>query len=410
MIAFEYIALDSDGRRRRGTIEGDTARQVRQQLRDQGLTPLDVDRATEHEDHGAPSPGLSNFFQRGQRVGVGDLALITRQLATLVASGTPVEDALRAISRQTEKARIERLIMAVRARVLEGQSLAAALSAFPRSFPQIYVASVRAGEQSGRLDSVLGRLADYTEAQQETRSSIGATLAYPIVLAVVALVIVVGLLAYIVPEIVGVFDALDAELPWLTRALIALSDFIRTWGLLCVILAGVLFLALRPVFRRPRVRYRVDARLLRTAVIGKLLRGAETGRFARTLSILSGSGVPVLEALGISASVVKNRPMRETVERAAVQVREGMSLHRALARSGHFPPMALHMIASGEQSGQLDTMLHRVAEHHERETRVRVSMLTSMLEPAVIIVAGVVVMLIVLAVLLPIFELNQLVR
>lgn len=410
MSAFEYTALDSGGRRQRGTIEGDTARQVRQQLRDQGLTPLTVEQATGGEDRALPSTGLSGVFGGGQRVGGGDLALITRQLATLVASGTPVEDALRAVSGQTGNVRVERLLMAVRGRVLEGQSLAAALSAFPRSFPEIYVASVRAGEQSGHLAAVLGRLADYTEAQQETRSSVIAVLVYPLVLAVVALIVVIGLLAYIVPEIVGVFDALDAELPWLTRMLIALSDLVRAWGLWILILAAMLLLAVRPLFRQPRVRYRMDARLLRAPILGKLLRGAETGRFARTLAILAGSGVPVLEALEISASVVKNRPMRESVEHAAVQVREGTSLHRALARSGHFPPMALHLIASGEQSGELATMLQRVAEYHEREARLRVSMLTSLLEPAVIIMAGGVVMLIVLAVLLPIFELNQLVR
>lgn len=408
MSAFEYTAFDSSGRRRRGVLEGDTARHVRQQLRDQGWTPLEVDRASERGER--PDAGLAGAVGRRRGLGYGELAMITRQLATLVASGMPVEDALRAASQQTEKPRTERLLMAVRARVLEGHSLAAALSAFPRSFPEIYVASVRAGEQSGHLDTVLASLADYTEAQQETRSSVGASLAYPIVLAVVALLIVIGLLAYIVPEVVGVFDALDAELPWLTRALIALSGFIRTWGLLVLALGVVLVVAARMALRRPRIRYRRDARLLRLPVVGRLVRGADTGRFTRTLSILSGSGVPVLEALGIAASVVNNRPMRESVERAAVQVREGMSLHRALERSGHFPPMALHLIASGEQSGQLDAMLRRAADHQERETRMRVSMLTSILEPAVILVAGGVVLLIVLAVLLPIFELNQLVR
>lgn len=410
MSAFEYTAFDSSGRRRRGVLEGDTARHVRQQLRDQGWTPLEVDRASERERGERPDAGLAGAVGRRRALGYGELAMITRQLATLVASGMPVEDALRAASQQTEKPRTERLLMAVRARVLEGHSLAAALSAFPRSFPEIYVASVRAGEQSGHLDTVLASLADYTEAQQETRSSVGASLAYPIVLAVVALLIVIGLLAYIVPEVVGVFDALDAELPWLTRALIALSEFIRTWGLLVLALGVVLVVAARMALRRPRIRYRRDARLLRLPVVGRLVRGADTGRFTRTLSILSGSGVPVLEALGIAASVVNNRPMRESVERAAVQVREGMSLHRALERSGHFPPMALHLIASGEQSGQLDAMLRRAADHQERETRMRVSMLTSILEPAVILVAGGVVLLIVLAVLLPIFELNQLVR
>jgi len=404
MSAFEYTAFDADGREQRGILEGDTARQIRQQLRDRGLTPLNVAEASEQVRRERPTIG----FSRG--LGAGDLALITRQLATLVASGMPVEEALRAIARHADKPRLQRLVMALRARVVEGHSLAAALAEFPRSFPEIYVATVRAGEQSGHLDGVLDRLADYTDARQETRASVGSALAYPLILTVVAIGIVVFLLAYIVPEVVGVFGSFDAELPWLTQALIALSDFLLDWGLVLFGLLVVAAIAIQLALRRPRIRHAFDEAVLRLPVIGPLVRGADTGRFARTLSILAASGVPVLEALGIASTVVNNRPMRAAVERAAVQVREGTSLHRALEKSGRFPPMVLHLIASGEQSGQLDQMLHRAADHQERETRMKVSLLVNVFEPAIILVMGMAVLVIVLAILLPIFELNQLVR
>lgn len=411
MSAFEYTAVDGDGREQRGILEGDTARQVRQQLRDQGLMPLTVAAAVERARRDRPGlagQGAGLGFGRG--VSAADLALITRQLATLVASGMPVEEALRAIARHAEKPRIQRLVMALRSRVVEGHSLAAALAEFPRSFPEIYVATVRAGEQSGHLDNVLDRLADYTDARQETRTSVGNALAYPAILSLVAVGIVIFLLSYIVPEVVGVFGSFDAELPWLTRALIAVSDFLRAWGWVLLILLVVAVVAARLALQRPAIRHAADEMLLKLPVIGSLLRGADTGRFARTLSILAASGVPVLEALGIASTVVNNRPMRAAVERAAVQVREGTSLHRALDRSGRFPPMVLHLIASGEQSGQLDQMLHRAADHQERETRMKVALMVNLFEPAVILIMGLAVLVIVLAILLPIFELNQLVR
>lgn len=408
MSAFEYTAIDGEGREQRGILEGDTARQVRQQLRDQGLTPLNVAAAVERARRDSPSLGSGLGFGRG--IGAADLALITRQLATLVASGMPVEEALRAIARHAEKPKVQRLVMALRTRIVEGHSLAAALAEFPRSFPEIYVATVRAGEQSGHLDNVLERLADYTDARQETRTSVGNALAYPAILSVVAVAIVIFLLSYIVPEVVGVFGSFDADLPWLTRALIASSDFLRDWGWMLLILLVVAIVVARLALQRPAIRYAADEALLKLPIIGSLLRGADTGRFARTLSILAASGVPVLEALGIASTVVNNRPMRAAVERAAVQVREGTSLHRALDRSNRFPPMVLHLIASGEQSGQLDQMLHRAADHQERETRMKVSLLVNIFEPAVILVMGLAVLVIVLAILLPIFELNQLVR
>jgi general secretion pathway protein F len=404
MSAFEYTALDPDGRERRGLLEGDTARQVRQQLRDQGLSPLSVDEASTREQRaGARSTGP----RRG--IGPGDLALVTRQLATLVQSGMPVEEGLRAIARYSEKTRLQRLVLAVRARVVEGHSLAAAFAEYPRTFPEIYVATVRAGEQSGHLGGVLERLADYTEQRQDTRSSVTAALAYPIILTLAALAIVVALLTYVVPKVVGVFDNLDADLPLLTQGLLALSGFLQAWGPLLLGAAIAAVVAFRLALRHAGFRARVHATLLRVPMLGPLLRDADTARFARTLSILAASGVPVLEALAIASTVIANRPLRAAVERAAGQVREGGSLSRALQQSGHFPPMFLHLIAIGEESGQLDAMLHRAADYQERATRTTINLLVNIFEPALILVMGGVVLLIVLAILLPIFELNQLV-
>lgn len=405
MSAFEYTALDPHGRERSGVLEGDTARQIRQQLRDQGLSPLAVSEAAEARRKGSAGPRFG--VQRS--VGASDLALITRQLATLIQSGMPVEEALRAIARYSEKAHVQRLILGVRARVVEGRSLAAALAEFPRSFPEIYVATARAGEQSGHLGPVLERLADYVESRQDTRSSVTAALAYPIILTLAAVGIVTGLLTYVVPQVVGVFESMDAQLPLLTRMMLAMSAFLREWGLLLLLLVVGAGIAGRLALRSDDMRYRADAALLRIPLVGPLLRGADTGRFARTLSILAASGVPALEALGIAATVISNRPLRAAVQRAASQVREGGSLSRSLEASGQFPPMFLHLIAIGEESGQLDTMLHRAADYQERATRMKVTVMVNIFEPVLILVMGLVVLLIVMAILLPIFELNQLV-
>lgn len=405
MSAFEYTALDASGRERNGVTEGDTARQVRQQLRDQGLSPLSVTEAVSRERRRSATRGTG---VRGS-IGANDLALLTRQLATLVQSGMPVEEALRAIARYSDKARLQRLMMAVRARVVEGHSLAAGLAEFPRSFPEIYVATVRAGEQSGHLGNVLERLADYVESRQDTASSVTAALAYPVILTLAAIAIVIGLLTYVVPQVVGVFDSLEADLPLLTRVLLALSAFLREWGLILLVGLVIVVVGGRLALQNERVRYRADALLLRVPTLGPLLRGADTGRFARTLSILAASGVPVLEALSIAASVVSNRPLRASVQHAAGQVREGGALNRALEQSGQFPPMFLHLIAIGEESGQLDTMLHRAADYQERSTQMTVRLLVNIFEPAIILFMGLIVLLIVLAILLPIFELNQLV-
>lgn len=404
MAAFQYAALDERGRTRKGLLEGDTARQVRQVLRERGLVPLDVEEVAGRKESGRRRTPWAS------RIGATELALVTRQMATLVGSGVPIEEALGAVARQAGKARTGSLLMAVRTRVLEGHSLATALGDFPRVFPELYRATVAAGEQSGYLDVVFERLADYTETRQQMRNKIGLALFYPLLLTLVAILIVAGLLAYVVPQVVQVFTSIGQELPFLTRALIALSDFLRDYGLLLLGALILLVFAFGYGMRRIGFRRRVHRLLLRVPLLSRLIRGLNTARYARTLSILMASGVPVLEGLRIAAQVVSNLPLREAVERAAIRVKEGGSLHTAIRESGHFSPMTVQLIASGEASGRLESMLERAAVQQERETDTLIAALLGLFEPILILVMGGVVLTIVLAILLPIFDLNQLVR
>lgn len=401
MSAFEYAALDQTGRTRKGVLESDTPRQLRIQLREQGLTPLSIDeviRPTAQRQH------------RRVSVSATDLALLTRQLATLVHSGLALEEALRAISEQSEKPRIKSMLLAVRSRVLEGHSLADGLSDFPSVFPSVYRATVAAGEQSGHLDLVLERLAEYTENRQYIRQKTLLALFYPALLTGVAILVVVGLLAYVVPQVVQVFDHINQELPWLTRALIAFSDFLRDWGgwlLLLLIAAGA---GLRYLLRFDKALATFHRLLLHTPLVSRLERGANVARFTRTLSILTESGVPMLEALHITAQVISNLLIRQAVEETTQKVREGSSLHAALGQSGLFPPMTLHLIASGETSGNLEKMLERAAIMQERELESLIGVLLGLFEPLLILLMGGIVLTIVLAILMPIFELNQLIN
>ncbi|KAB7622993.1 type II secretion system inner membrane protein GspF [Alkalilimnicola sp. S0819] len=404
MGAFEYKALDERGKERKGVLEGDTARQVRAQLREQGWIPLDVEGIAEQSSRGATR---RRGLQRG--ASAKDVALLTRQLATLVGSGQPLEEALRAVAQQTEKPRLRSMMTAVRSRVMEGHTLADGMADFPRSFSELYRATVAAGEHTGHLDVVLERLADYTESRQVLRQKIQVALFYPMSLLLVATGVVIALLTWVVPKVTGVFDNIGQELPPLTVGLIAVSDFLRDYWLWLLLIIVAIVLAFALAMRRYPFRRRVHGLLLRVPLVGKLARGLNTGRFARTFSILTGSGVPVLEALRIAAQVISNIPMREAVEDAAVRVREGTGIAKSLERTGQLPPMTLHLIASGEGSGRLEQMLERAAVNQEREIEGMVASLLAVFEPVLILGMGGIVMVIVLAVLLPIFQLNQLV-
>jgi general secretion pathway protein F len=405
MAAFEYTALDSGGHERRGVLEGDTARQVRQLLREQQLLPVSVNEVAQTEARRSQAR-----FSLRRGISASDLALLTRQLATLARAALPLEEALLAVSQQTESPRIQAIVSGVRARVLEGRSLADGLGAFPQAFPEIYRSTVAAGEQSGRLDGVLERLADYTENRQVLQSRIRNALVYPILLSVVSLAIVSLLLVYVVPQVVNVFKAGKQQLPLLTRGLIALSDGFRHWWWLLLLLVIATAWAIKRWLKDPVARRRWHLAVLRMPLIGRVVRGVNAARFARTLSILTASAVPVLESLRISGEVVGNLPMRDAVAEAAVKVREGAPIARSLATSKLYPPMLIHLIASGETSGELESMLERAANNQEREMDGIVNTAVNILGPVMILVMGGFVLVIVLALLLPIFELNQLVR
>jgi general secretion pathway protein F len=402
--AFEYTALDAAGKERKGILEGDTPRHIRQLLREQQLLPVAVAEVAQKEAKRQRS------FSLVRRVSATDLALFTRQLATLVRAGLPLEESLLAVSQQTEKPRVQSIVLGVRARVMEGHTLADGFAEFPRVFPEIYRATVAAGEQAGHLDNVLERLADYTESRDQLRQKVVAAMLYPIVLSVLCFAIVSALLVYVVPQVVSVFESSKAKLPVMTQVLISVSSFLRSYGiylLIGMVLAVVLF---RRWLRNPDARRRFHALQLRLPLVGKLSRGFNTARFTRTFSILSASAVPVLEALRIAGEVVTNLPMRDAVTEAAARVREGAPIGRSLAASRLFPPMTIHLISSGESSGQLENMLERAAISQERELDGLLAALVGLLGPLLIVLMGMFVMGIVFAMLLPIFELNQLIH
>ncbi len=404
MGAFEYTAVDASGKESRGILEGDTARQVRQLLRERQLLPLTVAEVAERE---ATRQRASFSFSRS--MSPADLSLVTRQLATLVHSSLPLEEALLAVSEQTESPRVKSVMLGVRSRVMEGHPLADGFADFPKAFPEIYRATVSAGEQSGHLDAVLERLADYTEGRQVLRQKIQQAMIYPVVLTVFSIAIVSGMLVFIVPKVVGVFSNTGRELPGLTQFLIGLSDFLQAYGLVLLVALVAAAFGIGRALRHPGPRRAFDRFLLRIPLVAKLVRGANTARFTRTLSILTGSGVPVLEGLRIAGQVVTNVPMQEAVEKAADRVREGAPIGKSLAVGGFFPPLCIHLISSGEASGELENMLTRAAVNQEREMDGLIATLLGILEPGLIITMGALVLLIVLAILLPIFQLNQLV-
>ena len=404
MGAFEFTALDARGREQKGVLEGDAPRQIRQQLREKGWMPLSVQEVIQRETRSKKQISL----RRG--VSATDLALITRQLATLVRAGLPLEECLKAVAQQTEKSRLKSMLLGVRSRVMEGHTLAMGLADFPHVFPELYRSTVEAGEQSGHLERVLERLADYTENRQQMRQKIQLALFYPALLTTVAILVVVGLMTYVVPQVVQVFENIGQNLPALTRILIAISDFLRENGLTILLLIVAGSVAFVYLMKRDGPRRQFQRLVMRMPLAGRLEKGMNTARFARTFSILMASGVPVLEAMRISAQVMSNLPMRDAVDEATDRVREGASIHAALEKSGYFPPMTVHLVASGEASGKLEEMLERAAINQEREIETLIAAMLGLFEPMLILVMGGVVLIIVLAILLPIFDLNQLVQ
>jgi general secretion pathway protein F len=405
MAAFEYQVLDEKGHQKKGVMEADTARQVRQQLREKGLTPVSVTQTDRPLKKGEAPSSLG--FQRG--INTRDLALITRQMATLVQASMPLEEGLKAVAEQNEKPRLKHILLAVRSRVVEGHTLADSLAVHPHIFDQLYRAMVSAGEKSGHLDTVLNRLADYTEQRQQLKSKLQQAMIYPTMLTLVAVSVVAFLLATVVPKIVDQFVQMGQGLPRITEILLASSNFVQNWGLAIVLGVFGLIFFIRWWKKKPERRLVWDKRLLSLPVIGKVGRGLNTSRFARTLSICTSSAIPLLDGMKVASEVMTNTWVKQQILDAADQVREGVSLRVALHKTGLFPPMMLHMIASGERSGELEQMLTRAADNQDRDFEASINMALGVFEPLLIVTMAGVVMFIVIATLMPIIELNNMV-
>jgi general secretion pathway protein F len=403
MPAYRFEAASAAGRIERGIVDADSPKMARGVLRERGLTPIAVAPVEERN-------AVAGTISIGGRLRDAELAMSTRQLASLLSARLPLERALAAVIEQAERPVVRDRFAAVRSEVVGGQTLAASMAKFPRDFPEVYRALVAAGEQSGDLALVMSRLADYVESRTALASRVKLAFTYPVIVTVVAAAVIIALLTYVVPQVVGVFAQTKQKLPLLTVILIEVSGFIRRWGwLLAVLGVGAVFAA-RWLLRSPTLRLSWHERLLGLPLVGRLIRGVNTARFASTLAILTASGVPLIRALDAGAQTLTNDAMRNNVIDAVSRVREGAPLSRALAAGGHFPPVMIHMIASGEATGELPDMLDRTAKTLSSEVERRTLALTSLLEPILILIMGAVVLMIVLAVLLPINEINQLER
>jgi len=406
MAAFRYKALDGDGKLVKGVLEGDSDRQIRVVLRQRQLRPIEVEAANDAMQTGRNVP----LRILSRRLAAGDLALITRQLATLVASSLPLDECLSAVAEQSRKSAITSMMLEVRSKVAEGHTLAHALNQFPTAFGEMYRAMVNAGEEAGQLGPVLEQLAHYTETRQHTAQKLQMALIYPFVLIAVAVSVVAALMIFVVPELVGIFAHTKKALPPLTVGLIWVSDFMRFYALHCVVALVAAAWGMRRLLRPPAARKRWHRALLRVPGLSGVLITLDSARFASTLSILMASGVPLIHALRIAGSVMNNLVLRDASLSVSRSVQEGSSLSRALSQEKFFPPMMVHMVASGETSGDLEKMLERSAANQERELEMALGTMMGLFEPTMVVFMGGLVLTIVLAILLPIFDLNTMVR
>ncbi len=403
MAAFEYLAFDTKGNRKKGLIEADTAKQARQQLRGMGLSPVEIEPISSGQD-------TAKGKIHRDKIKVATLSLLTRQLSTLISAGQPVESALNAVSRQTTTPQAKKVMLAVRSRVLEGYALSDAFREFPRIFDSMYCASVNAGEQSGLLDTVMERLADFMESRQTLQQKTKLALIYPLLLTFVSLLLVTGLLTFVVPQIIQVFEGFDQELPILTVWLIAISDFFKQYGLHVLVSLIAIILAYGQLIQFVWLSELRDKVFLRLPLISYLTRLANSSRFTRTMSILVSSGVPALDAMQISIEVISNSQIKKTIIKATESVREGGSISESLEKTGYFGPLVIQLIANGESSGKLGEMLERSAKAEESEFENLTAIFLGIFEPAMILLMGFIVLMIVLAILLPIFDMNDLIQ
>lgn len=405
MAAFRFEAVDALGKVTRGVVEADTMRLARSRLRDMQLTPLKLDTLQENKISGVDSRRVS----RGSVTSY-ELGLLTRQFSTLLNAGLNIEQSLAAIAEQMEKPVIREILIGVRSGVVAGSALSVSMSAYPQTFPDIYCALIHAGEESGELAKVLERLANYTESRHAIKQKVISAFIYPVLVTLTAVLVVGTLLIYVVPQVVGVFQQSKQALPLLTQIMIFISDFLRhTWLYLLVFIVVSLYL-FNESLKNDLARYRWHEALLKIPIFGKLLRSLNTARLASTLSILVGSGVPLITSLQVATRIVTLMPMRAAIKDATDSVRDGGTLSRALRESGQFPPILIHLIANAEATGQLGKMLESAAVQQENEVNNKLIILTSILEPLLIIAMGGMVLMIVLAIMLPIIEINQLVH
>ena len=398
MGAFQYQAIKKNGQSSKGVIEADTERHARQLLREQGLTPLAIQVYKK-----------STQTKQRDKLRTAHLALFTRQLATLLAAGIPIDEALRGVADQSELDSTRRLIIGVRAKVLEGYGLAQAMGEYPHAFPELYRSTLAAGEHTGRLDLVLEKLADYTENQQAMRQKIQQALIYPCLMILISILIIGFLLAFVVPDIIDVFSTSGQQLPFLTEILIAISHFVQNYILYIVLAFIGLGLGLKKSLKNPKVLWKWHQILLRLPLIGYIIKTVNVARYIHTFGILFSAGGSVLETMRVSASLVNNSIMRHAFDQATSDVKEGTAIHIALRKTGFLRPMALHLIASGEKSGQLAVMMERAADHLDNEVKRLIDTTLTLLEPLIILLMGGVVLFIVLSTLLPIFSMEQLV-
>jgi general secretion pathway protein F len=398
MSAYQYQALKATGQSCKGVIEADTERHARQLLREQGLIPTQLQALRKNQRK-----------KKRRTFKAPDIALLTRQLATLLAAGIPLEEALKGVSEQSTKESVRELVIGVRAKVLEGYGLAQSMDEEPQAFPELYRATIAAGEQTGRLDMVLEKLADYTEYQQETRQKIQQAMIYPTLMIIVSVTIIGFLLAFVVPKIIEVFSSSGQDLPPMTQVLISLSTFIQHYGIYTATILVLLLIAFKRSLRKPNILLAWHRLLLKSPGISYLIIAVNIARYTHTFSILFAAGVNVLETMGVSASLLTNNIIREKFNTAAIQVKEGTGISKALANTSFISPMAIHLIGSGEKSGQLSPMMERAALHLDQEVRRLIDTVMTLLEPLVIIFMGGVILFIVLATLLPIFSMEQLV-
>jgi general secretion pathway protein F len=407
MAAFEYQALDANGKTVKGITSGDHAKQVRSELRAQGLVPLEVKSISESALN--KSQGPSNTTRK-IKIKTNDLSIMTRQLATLLESGMTVEETLSAIIKQSEGRKMKTVISDIRSLVTEGYSLSDAIALYPNSFPEIYRASISAGEQSGTLDRVLDRLADYLENSHAMQQKVTQAIVYPIFLFVVCSLILVLLIVLVVPKVVAVYEDTGQDLPLLTTSVISISNFLVNYGLFVMLGVGVVMLAIRYIFQQKAPLYWLHSLYLKTPSLRKMVQNIDSARMSRTLSIMVGSGVPILSSMRASQGVMTNKVLQHDLSQATEEVAQGVSIGRSLDRNGNFPPLLVHMVTSGENSGRLDHMLDKAATATENEMQTRISMMVSLLGPAMILIMGGLVFTIVMAILMPVFNLQQMIN